>query len=113
MKPPSEPHNPFYLLLLLVSLVFVATALAYGLLPVLEDMSDQPPSASPLREAVRVHGWWWLLVELAVMIVFGIASMALDRLRTLQKEKSAGTIPPSSGNAPATTEGGNSHDHSG
>ncbi len=96
MKQPSEPHNPFYLLLLIVSVVFVATALAYGVLPVLEDMSDQPPAPSPWRDAIRENGWWWLLAELAVMIVFGLASMALDRLRSLQKEKNAATIPPSS-----------------
>jgi hypothetical protein len=114
MKPPSEPHNPFYLLLLVASVVFVATALAYGVLPVLEDLSERPPPPSPLRAAVREHGWWWLLVELAVMMVLALASMGLDRLRSLQKEKNAVTIPPSSGTAPSpATEGGNPHEQRG
>lgn len=114
MKTPPEPHNPFYLLLLIVSVVFVATALAYGLLPVLEDLSNQPPPPSAWRQAVREHGWWWLLVQLAVMAVVAVASMGLDRLRSLQKEKSAATIPPSSETLPSPTSGGGTpHDRSG
>jgi hypothetical protein len=102
MKPTPEPHNPFYLLLLLASVVFVATALAYGVLPFLEDMASTPPPPSVFREALRTHGWLWLLIELAVMMVLGVASMGLDRLRSLQKEKSAATMPPASGDPPKT-----------
>jgi hypothetical protein len=90
-----EPRNPFYLLLLVVSLVFVLTALAYGVVPVLEQRAadaGQPPPPSAFRDWLREDGGKWLLVELAVMMVFGIASMVLDRLRSLKKERAEATI---------------------
>jgi len=37
----TEPRNPFYLLLLLVSVLFVVTALAYGVVPVLEEKAAE------------------------------------------------------------------------
>lgn len=86
----TEPRNPLYLLLLIASLVFVLTALAYALVPTLEEKAAEagnpaPPSA--LRDALRSDGGKWLLVEVAVMVVLGLASMWLDsrRLRRLQK----------------------------
>src|SRR5215471_13510142 len=95
---PSEPRNPLYLLLLLASLVFVLTALAYALVPVLEEKAAEagnpaPPSA--LRDALRHDGWKWLLVEVAVMIVLGLASMLLDRhrLRRLQRAGAGARMP--------------------
>lgn len=94
----TELRNPFYFLLLLASLVFVVTALAYGVLPVLEQKAadaGQPAPPSPFREGLNDHGWKWLLVELAAMAVFGVLSMVLDRLRSLQKERAAATMPPS------------------
>src|SRR3954465_10252014 len=97
MKAHSEPRNPFYLLLLLASLLFVVTALAYAVVPTLEQKAadaGQPAPPSPLREALRADGWRWLLWEVAVMIVLGVACMAWDRLRTLQKERSGGKILP-------------------
>jgi hypothetical protein len=93
----SEPRNPFYFLLLVVSFLFVLTALAYGLVPVLEEktaMAGQPPPQSPLRDLLREDGWKWLLWEVAVMFVLGFLSMGLDRLRALKKQKAAQTIPP-------------------
>jgi hypothetical protein len=98
MRSPQEPRNPFYLLLLLVSVLFVATALAYGVVPVLEEKAAEagnPPPPSAFRDALRADGWKWLLVEVAAMIVLGFLSMGLDRLRTLQKPKPPGTIPSS------------------
>jgi hypothetical protein len=100
----SEPRNPLYLLLLLASLLFVLTSLAYAVVPVLEQKAadaGNPPPPSALRDTLRADGWLWLLVEVAAMIVLGIASMALDRLRSLQKEKAGGTIPPVSGEEPS------------
>jgi hypothetical protein len=95
---PSEPRNPFYLLLLLASLLFVLTCLAYGVVPLLEQKAAEagavvPPS--PFREALNNDGWKWILCELAAMTVFAVLSMGLDRLRTLQKERGPTTIPPS------------------
>lgn len=95
----AEPRNPFYLLLLLASLLFVATALAYGVVPLLEEnaiKAGQAPPPSPFRDALRSEGDQWLLYELAAMFVLGIASMGLDRLRSLKKPAAVTTIPPSS-----------------
>ncbi len=100
MPPAAEPRNPFYLLLLLVSVLFVVTALAYGVVPVLEERAAQagnPPPPSAFRDALRADGWKWLLIEVAVMIVLGLLSMGLDRLRSLQKAPAAGTMPQKEG----------------
>jgi hypothetical protein len=96
---PREPRNPLYFLLLLSSLLFVVTALAYALVPVLEEKArdaGQAPPPSPWRDALRQDGWKWLLYEVAAMIVFGLLSMALDRLRRLQKERAEATMAPPS-----------------
>ena len=90
MSQPSEPRNPFYLLLLLASLLFVVTALAYAVVPALEEKAKEAgemPPPSPFRDALRTDGWKWLLVEVATMVVLGLLSMGLDRLRTLKKER--------------------------
>jgi hypothetical protein len=101
----SEPRNPFYMLLLAVSFVFVLTALAYAVVPVLEEKAKEagempPPSA--LRDALRHDGWKWLLVEVAAMVVFGLLSMGLDRLRRLQKEREEARIPPTHTSPPSS-----------
>jgi hypothetical protein len=90
-----EPRNPFYLLLLLASVLFVTTALAYAVIPFLEVKAaeaGQPAPPSPFRDTLREDGWLWLLYEVAAMVLFGLLSMGLDRLRSLQKERSEGTI---------------------
>jgi hypothetical protein len=89
----SEPRNPFYLLLLIASLLFVATALAYALIPALEEKAaeaGQVPPPSAFRESLHSNGWQWLLYELGAMIIFAVLSMGLDRLRTLKKERAQG-----------------------
>jgi hypothetical protein len=91
----SEPRNPFYFLLLLVSMLFVITALAYGVVPVLEDKAraaGQAPPPSPFRASLRTEGWKWLLAEVVIMGLFAFLSMGLDRLRSLKKEREAGRI---------------------
>lgn len=98
MTSPSEPRNPLYLLLLAVSFLFVLNALAYAIVPTLEDKAElagQPAPPSDLRDSLRRDGWKWLLVELAGMVVLGLASMGLDRwrLRRLQLADSPGTMP--------------------
>ena len=93
----AEPRNPFYFLLLLVSLLFVLTALGTAVVPVLEDSATQagnPPPPSEFRATLRSDGWQWLLWELAALMVFGMLSVGLDRLRRLQKERAAAKIPP-------------------
>src|ERR1700730_14832974 len=86
----TEPRNPFFFLLPVGSLVFVLTALAYAVVPVLEDKAmaaGEIPPPSPFRDSLRTEGGLWLLYEVAAMIVLGLASMGLDRLRRLQKER--------------------------
>jgi hypothetical protein len=110
-SPAPEPRNPFYVLLLLAGLVFVLTALAYAVVPVLEekarDMGETPPP-SPWRDALRHDGWKWLLYEVAALVVFGLASMGLDRYRRYQKERHTATAPsPAAGvNPPPVREQG-------
>jgi hypothetical protein len=87
---PVEPRNWFYLLLNVASVVFVITALAYALVPVLEQKATEaghPPPPSPLRDELRQDGWIWLLVEVGFVVAFAVASMGLDRWR--QKSQSA------------------------
>ena len=95
---PSEPRNPLYLLLLLASLAFVLTALAYALVPTLEQKAAEagnPAPPSELRDALHRDGGKWLLVEVGVMVVLGLASMWLDgrRLRRLQNRGAEGKMP--------------------
>jgi hypothetical protein len=101
----TEPRNPLYLLLLLASLLFVATALAYAVVPTLEQKAadaGQPPPPSEFRDALRKDGWRWLLYEVGAVVVLSIASMAVDRLRTLQKERSQVTISPGQEEKPSS-----------
>jgi hypothetical protein len=96
MSSPAEPRNPLYLLLLVAGLVFVVTALACAIIPVLEQKATEagePPPPSAFRDSLRVDGWKWLLVEVVVLVVLSVASMVWDRLRSLQKERGGGTIP--------------------
>jgi hypothetical protein len=92
-----EPRNPFYLLLLLASFAFVISALAYAVVPTLEDKAKQAgevPPPSPLRDALRTDGWKWLLIEVAAMVILGLLTLGLDRLRRLQKERAQAKITP-------------------
>jgi hypothetical protein len=89
MPAPNERPNFLYPLLLLASVVFVVTALAYAVVPVLEQKAldaGQVPPPSPFRDALRTDGWKWLLWQLAAMIVLGLASMGLDRWRRWRSE---------------------------
>src|SRR5688500_5398456 len=92
----SDPWNPFYILLIVVSLGFVATALGYALVPELDrrarDAADPPPP-SPLRDSLRTDGWLWLLYEGAAVVILALLSMGYDRLlRALKKPSPPVTI---------------------
>lgn len=94
----SEPHNPFYLLLLIAGMVFIMTVLAYAVIPVLEEKAasaGNPPPPSPWRDALRESGWKWILWELGAVFLFAVLSMVLDRLRSLKKERAEATMHPS------------------
>lgn len=118
MPPTPEKRNPLYLLLLLASLLFVLTALAYALVPTLEDRAVEagsPPPPSALRDALRRDGWKWLLYEVAVVIILGLGSMWEDsrRLRRLQKERPGATIAPAQPEQIPPTPPTVPHDHPG
>src|SRR5438067_670140 len=55
MAPSEEPRNPFYLLLLLASLAFAVTAVAYAIVPVIEEKARdaRSPHAAARRRAHR------------------------------------------------------------
>ncbi len=89
MAQESEPRNPIYLLMLIVGLIFIVTVLAYAVIPVLEEKAKdagQMPPPSPFRDSLRQHGWIWVLSEVGVLVVLGLASMGLDRWRRFRKE---------------------------
>ncbi len=91
----SEPRNPFYILLLVASFAFAVTAVAYAVVPVIEEKAREagnPPPPSVWRKELRENGWKYLLYQLAAMIVFGFLSMGLDRYRRLQNERASATI---------------------
>jgi hypothetical protein len=96
-KSPREPLHPLFLLLLLAGLVFTVTAVAWAFVPVLEQKAadaGQPPPPSEFRDNFRANGGTYLLWELAILIVLGLAYMFLDRQRTLKTQVDAATIPP-------------------
>lgn len=102
----SEPRNPFYILLLIVGLLFVMTALAVAVVPVLEKKAAQagsPPPPSEFRDYLRTDGWQLLLWEVGALIILSILSMGLDRLRRLQNDRAAGTIPPAEQSSPSVS----------
>jgi hypothetical protein len=99
-----EPRNPFYFLLMVVCLVFVATCLAYVVVPWMEDKATeagQQPPPSAWRESLRQDGEIWLLSEVGILALFAFCGMGLDRVRSLRKERQTGTIPPPEINMPS------------
>ena len=89
------PRNPLYLLMLVAGLVFVVTALAYAVVPVLEQKAleaGEPAPPSALRDALRADGWKWLLYQVAVLIALSVLSMVWDHLRALKIARAGGTI---------------------
>ena len=98
MSDKTEPRNPFYLLLLLAGLLFVLTLLAVVMVPILMDKAQSAGAEVPkegFHQLIRRDGIWWVLAQVVVLVILAIASMVLDRLRTLQKERARKTIPPS------------------
>jgi hypothetical protein len=94
----SEPHNPFYLLLLLVGLLFVVTLLAVLMVPILMEKAEHAGGDVPkqgFHQLLKRDGIWWVVYELIALVVLSVLSMGLDRLRSLKKERAAKTIRPS------------------
>jgi hypothetical protein len=92
-----EPRNPFYFLLMASCIVFVATSLAYVVVPWLEDkaaQAGQPAPPSTWRDSLRDDGWIWLFSEAGAIGVFSLLAMGLDRLRSLRKARAEAKILP-------------------
>lgn len=82
MAESTEPRNWFFTLLIPASVLFIITALALAVVPVLEDKAAQAgmnASPSAFRTALREDGWIWLLIEVGVVIVLAVAAMIWDR----------------------------------
>lgn len=99
MAEPIEPRNWFFTLLIPASVLFIITALAVAIVPVLEEKAaqagmDAPPSA--FRTALRQDGWKWLLAQLALVVVLSLAAMIWDRIRQPKQ------IPPVATGGPST-----------
>lgn len=80
---PREPRNWFFSLLVPVGVVFVMTALAYAIIPTIEDRAIQagtPPPPSAIRDALREDGWIWLLVQAGIVAALSMAAMVWDQL---------------------------------
>lgn len=97
----TEPRNPLYLALLVVSLLFVLTALAYAIIPTLQERAVEAGAIVPesaFRDSLKKNGGKWLLWQLGGMFVLGLASMWVDRqrLRRLQNASEGVTMPPQS-----------------
>ena len=89
MAAPTEPRNPFYILLLIVGLIFIATVLACAVVPVLEEKAKDAgtmPPPSLFREALNKDGWKLVLAEVALLVVLGLLCMGLDRYRRWRLE---------------------------
>ena len=75
--------NPFFVVLMIASVVFVLTVLAYLIGPsVLEpDPAKPPPTASSraMAEWVDRNAPWLLAVEFVIMLVTGVLAMLTDR----------------------------------
>lgn len=85
-----EPRNPLYLPLLGIFVVFAVTALAYALVPTLEEKAFEagmPTGHSPFRDALVRDGWKWLLYEVAAAFVIVIACLGWDRWQTRRRER--------------------------
>jgi formate hydrogenlyase subunit 3/multisubunit Na+/H+ antiporter MnhD subunit len=84
MTEPSEPRNWFFTLLIPASVLFIITALALAIIPVLEEKAAQAGMEAPpseFRTALRADGWKWLLVQLAAVVGLSLAAMLWDRIR--------------------------------
>ena len=51
-------------------------------------LNDRINVGAVVRDTLRRDGWWWLLVEAALVAVLALASMGLDRWRQRKKVRS-------------------------
>jgi hypothetical protein len=74
--------NPFFVVLMAASVVFVLTVLAYLISPAVLEAGPAKPPSSP--RSLAMAAWidrnapWVLAVELAIMLVTGTVAMVTD-----------------------------------
>jgi hypothetical protein len=95
--------NPFYLLLLISSTVFVLTTFAYGVVPTLQSRATHRPDAAgqqPGPASVALTAWLdrrgplVIGVEFSVMLVTGMLAMLTDRWFPEKPARTEGRDPP-------------------
>ena len=84
----KEPVNPFYVLLVLVGLVFLVTACAYGVMAyrAITPAPGGRPEPHPLTEFLDHHGIEMMGWELGALAVMTFGAMWLDGRRTRREE---------------------------
>ena len=78
----NRPINPFYPLLVVVSVVFAVTACAYGVMALRAISPATAGGRHPLLEFLDHHGMVLLMVEVAVLAAVSFLAMGTDRYWT-------------------------------
>jgi len=77
-----RPINPFFPLLVVVSVVFVVTACAFGVMALRAISPAATGGHHPLLAFLDRHGVLLLMVEVAVLAAMAILAMSTDRYWT-------------------------------
>jgi hypothetical protein len=106
MAKAREPVNPFYVLLVLLGIVFLVTACAYGVMAyrAISPNVELQAKPHPLTEFLDEHGVELLGGELALLAAASFAAMGLDRWRDLRRPKES---PSSRGESSNLRDGSN------
>jgi hypothetical protein len=76
----DEPEQPLFKLVIVSSAAFLITVLSMT-------VSMMFPSESPASKFLNRNGLQMIGVEVVLIIVFGILAMAVDRRRTLNRQR--------------------------
>ncbi len=77
--------NPFYVMLMVVSTVFLVTTMGYLVGPYVHKQAIAQPGAGPTPGSLALAGWFdrkgelALAIEFAMMFLLAILAMATDR----------------------------------
>jgi hypothetical protein len=77
-----RPINPFYPLLIVVSVVFVVTACAYGVMALRAISPGTAGGPHPLLAFLDRHGMLLLMAEVAVLAAMALLAMSTDHYWT-------------------------------